>query len=338
MAPQDSDLQVTGPGVLPSRYMKAFALLLLASAAAAQPAAPNPLARLESNIQRIAKSVNAEWGIYIKCLETNETITLDADRQMETMSVIKIPLMAEAFRQIEAGKLKLSDRITYTAETTRQGTGVIQSLDPGAQLTVKDLLTLMIIVSDNTATDLIYDKVGGTEPVNKLMAEWQLPSIRAISTLDIYFKAAQRATGAFLSGCSKSPEACGFRAQQIATDKFYQEVTPIGLSTPRDMGKLLEKLEKGEVVSKSASDQMLAIMRGQVYSSRIPRYLSGWLIPHKTGDFLPYVANDVGILESNGLHVVVSIFTGKHYGNAYQLEDAIARIAELAGNYFAARP
>src|SRR3954463_12044748 len=125
--------------------MRAFLVLCVASIAAAQPAAQAPLARLEANIQRITKSVNAQFGIYIKCLETGETIALDAERQMDTMSVIKIPLMAEVFRQIDAGKFKLTDRIPYTAEATRPGTGVIRSLDPGAQLTIKDLLTLMII-------------------------------------------------------------------------------------------------------------------------------------------------------------------------------------------------
>src|SRR6266704_2559929 len=131
--------------------------LSLAALASAQQNPPTPLARLEGNITRITRSVNANWGIYIKCLETGETIAINADQQMDTMSVIKIPLMAEVFRQIEAGKFKLSDRVPYTAETRRPGTGVIRSLDPGVQLTVKDLLTLMIIVSDNTATDLIYD-------------------------------------------------------------------------------------------------------------------------------------------------------------------------------------
>jgi hypothetical protein len=89
------------------------------------------------------------------------------------------------------------------------------------------------------------------------------------------------------------------------------------------MGKLLEMLEKGE---------------GQIYSSRLPRYVSGWRIPHKTGDFLPYIGNDVGVLESNSRHVIMSVFTAKHFGNGYALEDAIGHIAEAAGSYFAARP
>src|SRR5262245_18074462 len=120
--------------------MKKIVLFLACCGAAL--AQPSPLTRLENGIQRLTRSVNATWGIYIKCIETGEEIAFDADRQMDTMSVIKIPLMAEAFRQIEGGKFQLSDRLTLTEEVKRPGTGIIRTLDPGVQLTVKDLLTL----------------------------------------------------------------------------------------------------------------------------------------------------------------------------------------------------
>lgn len=295
--------------------MKFIVPFVLAPVVLAQ--TPAPLTRLEGNIQQITRSVNATWGIYIKCLETGEEVALDADRQMDTMSVIKVPLMAEAFRQIEAGKFSLGDRVTLTDAAKRPGTGIIRSLDPGVQLTVKDLLTLMIIVSDNTATDLMYDKVGGPEAVNRLMDGWGLKSIRATGTADTWFKALRGAPSA---------------------EEFHREGrTPFGLSSPRDMGRLLERIEKGEAVSKAASDRMLQIMRGQVYSSRIPRYVTGFRIPHKTGDFLPYIGNDVGILEIPTRHVVICVFTAKHFGAGVNLEDAIGRIAQLTANYFAAR-
>ena len=294
--------------------MRFFAVLLLAATLSGQQA---PIGRLESNIQRVIRSVNATWGIYIKCLETGEEVAIDADRQMDTMSVIKIPLMAEAFRQIGEGKFKLNDRVKLDEAVKRPGTGVIRSLDAGDDLTIKDLLTLMIIVSDNTATDLIYDEVGGPDAVNRLMHAWGLDSIRAPGTADTWFKALAAAPSA---------------------EAFHRAAkTPFGLSSPRDMGRLLEKIEKGEAVSADASAQMLRILRGQIYSSRLPRYLAGYRIPHKTGDFLPYIGNDVGVLEGAGKRVVISVFTANHFGAGDRLEDAIGRIAELAGNYFAAR-
>src|SRR5215813_12132863 len=76
------------------------------------PDAPAPIDRLRTNIEQIARSVDTSWGIYIKCLDTNEEIAINADRVMDTMSVIKIPLMVEAHRQIGEGKFALSDRYT----------------------------------------------------------------------------------------------------------------------------------------------------------------------------------------------------------------------------------
>src|SRR6185295_18216135 len=78
----------------------------------AQQTPPPPLERLQASIERVTRSVNATWGIYVKSLETGEEIALDADRQMETMSTIKIPLMVEAFQQIKDGKFALTDKYT----------------------------------------------------------------------------------------------------------------------------------------------------------------------------------------------------------------------------------
>src|SRR5690242_5446911 len=93
-----------------------------------QPQQITPLARLQANIERITRSVNAKWGIYLKCVETGEEIAINADETMDTMSVIKIPLMTEVFRQIEAGKFALTDRVTLKDSEKRPGTGVIRSL------------------------------------------------------------------------------------------------------------------------------------------------------------------------------------------------------------------
>lgn len=297
--------------------MKLLWSALLCLSACAQQQQPTPLARLQSNIERITHSINADWGIYIKCLETNEEIAVNADKQMDTMSVIKIPLMVEAFRQIEAGKFKLTDRITLKESDKRPGTGVIRSLDPGAVLTIKDLITLMIIVSDNTATDLMFEKVGGITSVNELMRSYGFNSIKATGTTEVWFQA--------------------LRAAKSAEEFHRAGKTPFGFSSPRDMGRLLEKLARGEAVSKTASDQMLQIMRAQVYSTRLPKYVTGVRLPHKTGDFLPYIGNDVGIMEMAGKTIVISVFTAHHYGVGTYLEDAIGRIAEQVANYYGYR-
>ncbi len=276
-----------------------------------------PLEVLRANIERLARSVNAQWGIYMKCLETAEEISIDADRQMDTMSVIKIPLMVEAFRQIEAGKFKLTDTVTLRNEDKRPGTGVIRSLDQGLPLTIHDLLTLMIIVSDNTATDLVFRQVGGVAAVNTLAKDYGLTQTRATAPAKAWFDALRAAP---------------------SVEQFYRAGQhPFGLSSPKDIGTLLERIKLSRAVSKQASDQMLTIMRGQVYRTRLPKYVTNFEIPHKTGDFLPYIGNDVGIFESPTRNIVVSVFTAHHFGIGANLEDAIGRIGEQIADYFSYR-
>ena len=310
--------------------MKGFARLAIAAAvllagpvlvspiAGAQQQPPQtPLQRLQSSLETITRSVNATWGIYVKSLETGEEIALDADRQMETMSTIKIPLMVEVLEQIKAGTFNLTDKYTFVRADSQPGTGTIQRMDPGAVMTIKDLITMMIIVSDNTATEVLYRMVGGPDAVNTRMEALGLKSTRAMSVPSKWFPA--------LTGAP-------------SRDAFAREGKhPFGLTTPREMGRLLEMMERGTLVDKAASDLMLQIMRGQLYRTRIPRYVTGYRIPHKTGDFLPYVADDVGMLEAQGRTIVITVFTNNHFGSGEMLENAIGLVAKEVADYFTYR-
>ncbi len=303
--------------------MRARMTLMLAAAVAASvalhaqtpPQPPTPRQRLDAELARITRSINATWGIYAKSLERGDEIAIEADRQMDTMSVIKIPLMTEVFQQVKDGRIALDTRYTVTKDDVLPGTGVLRSLDPGATVTTRDLVTLMIIVSDNTATDLLYRMVGGPDAVNKRMQALGLVKTTAPAPARAWFEALRAAP---------------------SSEQFHRDAKhPFGLSTPREIGRLLEMMERGTLVDKASSDQMLQIMRGQLYRTRIPRLLSGYRIPHKTGDFLPYIGNDVGVLESQGNTVVLSIFTANHFGSGDTLEEAIGKIAREIGAYFA---
>ena len=287
--------------------------LFLCFTASLLSAQPQP-SRLQQNIERITRSVNAQWGIYVKVMETGEEIAINADQQMDTMSTIKIPLMIEAFRQMDAGKFALTDKVVLTDAMKRPGTGVMRSLEAGATMTIKDALTLMTIVSDNTATDIMFEKVGGVQPVNDLMATYGLKATRATAPSSEWFAA--------------------LRAAPTPADFHRAAKNPYGLSSPRDMGVMLEKIFRGQAVNKTASATMLQMLRGQVYSSRLPKYVTGFRVAHKTGDFLPYIGNDVGIFESDKCNIVVCVFTANHFGVGAQLEDAIARIGELIANHY----
>ncbi len=301
------------------RTLVAAVLLSVATvfAQAPAPSTERPIDRLKADIERTTRSVNATWGIYVKSLETGEEIALDADREMETMSTIKIPLMIEVLEQVNARRFALTDKYTYALDDMRPGTGIIQRLDPGSVLTVKDLLTLMIIVSDNTATDVLYRLVGGPAAVTERMRTLGLTHTRTTNLAKAWF-----------AGLAAAPNA----------ETFYREgKIPFGISTPREMGSLLERMERGTLVDAEASALMLQIMRAQVYRTRIPRYLTGYRIPHKTGDFLPFVGDDVGVLEAQGRRIVVSIFTGNHFGSGEALENAIGLVSRDVAEYFAYR-
>jgi beta-lactamase class A len=250
---------------------------------------PTPLQRVKASIERTTRSVNATWGIYAKSLETSEEIAIDADRQMETMSTIKIPLMVEVLEQIKAGKFALTDKYTFVQADSQPGTGTIQRLDPGAVMTVKDLITMMIIVSDNTATEVLYRMVGGPEAVNRRMDALGLTHTRAMNVPSAWFPSLRSAP---------------------TTEQFYRrgQVSLRADDAARD-GAVARDDGARHAGRQERVDLMLRIMRGQLYRTRIPRYVSGYTIPHKTGDFLPYVGDDVGMLEAPGRTIVISVFT-----------------------------
>ncbi|MDE3154968.1 MAG: serine hydrolase [Acidobacteriota bacterium] len=298
----------------------AFAALLAAPVTLlAQPAAtpPTPLQNLKASIERIIGATGADWGIYMKSLETGEEIAINADRPMETASTIKLTLLTEVFEQIKAGKLKLTDQYTVTKADQVGGTGIIQFLDVGDTLTIKDLATLMVIVSDNTATDVLFRAVGGPEVVARRMQQMGFKETRPQWTVHGYFAA-----------LTAAPDRLKFNSGP--RNRF-------GQTTAREMGRLLELMERGQLVDKASSDMMLQIMRRQLYRTRIPRYLDGrWQIPHKTGELPPYVADDVGVLERPGHRIVLTVLTDQQAGQgSYEmLEAAIGRVAQQVAEYY----
>ncbi len=118
------------------------------------------LQSLQSELETIRSQFPGDMSIYMKNLSSGEEIALDSDTVYETFSVIKLAIASELMHQVESGKLSLAERITLTAGNERLPSGVLYTMDPGLTPTVRDLLTLMIIISDNEATDALGDKVG----------------------------------------------------------------------------------------------------------------------------------------------------------------------------------
>ena len=291
---------------------------------------------MAAGIERIAAGIRAEWGVYVKLLADGGEVALNADAAMDTMSVIKVPLLLELYRQADEGAVDLDARIKLGPEHRRFGTGVLGLLDDGLELTLRDAALLMIILSDNTATDLCFSAVGGPAAVNDLMRSLGLLSIQAPGTAFDWFSALASSMDPELGELGPAELfAAGFPTldpDELAAARaayHFGGGPPFGLATARDLGRLLELCVSGDAVSPSVSERVLAALRLQQYRSRIPRYITGSRCAHKTGDFDPFIANDVGVIEPFGGEPIIVVFlNGGHSGIWANLEEAVARMAE----------
>ncbi len=314
-------------------------VVLLAVSAVAQPQAAKPIDLLKQKLTQISSGVSADWGIYIKSLDTGEEIAINADNVMDTMSAIKIPLLVDTYRLVDAGKINPADRFTMTTADKRFGTGVLRTLNPGLSLTVHDAIELMIIQSDNTGTDMMFSRVGGPAHVTDTMHQLGLNTIRATGTSFDWFRALAEAG---------DPSYAKYTPEELFTKGFPEKLTdadverfhfegkhPFGLSSARDMGRLLEMIATNKAAGEKSCKEMLRIMGQQQMRTRIPRFMLDDVdTPHKTGDFPPYIANDVGFIETPEARVVVVFFSAHHRGYYQELEDAIGRMSEQVWGYF----
>jgi beta-lactamase class A len=315
-------------------------LLMLVTRIYAQPTPnPKPLDLLKHRLETISQGVSADWGVYIKSLDTGEEIAINADTAMDTMSAIKIPLLVDVYRQVDAGKLNPADRIVLKTADKRFGTGVLRTLEDGVNLSFHDALTLMIIQSDNTGTDMAFARAGGPAHVTQTMHSLGLNSIVASGTTFDWFRALTEAGDpAYAKYTPEELFTKGFpdKLTDAEVEKFHFEGKhPFGLSTARDMGKLLEMMATNQAASEKSCKEMLRLMGLQQMRTRIPRFIEDDAnTPHKTGDFPPYIANDVGLIETPAGRVVVVFFTAHHRGFYSELEDAVGRMSEQVWDYF----
>jgi beta-lactamase class A len=297
-------------------------------------------AQLQCQLSRLRQGFPGNMAIYMKNLANGDEIALDADTIYETFSVVKLAIAAEVLRQSEAGKFSLADRVALKAGDRRLPSGVLYALDPGLQPTVKDLLTLMIIISDNEATDLLADKVGRGN-ITQYMRSLGLEKISIefsdldwdrtwLGTLDPVYKTA--------SGDQTVEFPFGKHGDAQVTEAFRHTIYDAGIyfghSSARDIGRLLELMVEGKLVSKQASNQLLDTMEMQQVNDRFPRYLRDVRVAHKTGDGQPFIANDAGILWVGKQPIVLVVFTGHHRGETAALHDTIARVAALVVKHY----
>jgi beta-lactamase class A len=290
-----------------------FALAVSAAVLAQQPTA------LQTLLNRTSAEFPGKAGIWVKHLTTGETAGVRDAEMFNSASVIKIPVLVLAFQMADKGTISLDERITIRKEDIRGGSGIFRYHDAGLQPTFRDVLLQMVITSDNTATDLAIAKVGGVARVNAWLKESGYADGNHLT----------QTTGELFAKYN-ALKPTDDRNAKTNGDRAYW----LGEISPRGIGLMLEAIEKRTIASKTACDDMLRMMRAQQAGARRLNHFITVPVAHKTGDFPPVLANDVGIIYARSGPIVVSFLGNAITGNYGEAEDRIGRFAQSLVEYF----
>lgn len=230
---------------------------------------------LDQQVRAAVTGFSGTVGIYAKNLDTGQSFGLQENDRVRTASTIKLPVMMAIFDAVEHGRVRFNDPVLLTKLDMVNGSGVLTELSPGDRLPLRDLVHLMIVVSDNTATNLLLSRFSG-DTVNAYLTKLGFQQTRSLRKI-------------LGQGPPKGISAAGRMADN---ERFG-----IGVSTPREMVRLLEMLDRGEIVSPAASKEMIAILKRQQDRNGIPRRLGDVPVANKTGA-LDHLRSDVGIVYS----------------------------------------
>lgn len=227
-----------------------------------------------------AEALDGRISLAARDLRSGRTILFHPDRKCPTASVIKLPILVHTLLLVREGKLSLDAPVVLRPGDARPGSGILKDLKPGLRLTLHDACMLMIAVSDNTATNLVLDVVG-IEPVNQRMASLGC-----------------RNTKLFRKVFSPGPPVSRENARY-----------GLGVTTPRDMLRLLTAIYRGAVGGPETSAQVRSYLRAQQGRDGIPRLLpSTWEYEGK-GGAIETARNDVGyVIGPDGTAIALAIF------------------------------
>lgn len=248
--------------VIPIRL--AIVLLLVSSTVCAQTDKD-----LDKRVRGEVTQFKGKVSLFAKNLDTGVVYTLGGDDQVPTASTIKLAIMVEAFTRVTEGKAKWTDELVLTKEKKVGGAGILPEFTEGLRLTLRDGVTLMMVLSDNTATNLMID-VLTADAVNARMESLGLKETRLM----------RRVFGG---------------GESVEGRKQENKRFGLGRTSPREMVTLMEKLERGEIVSPGASREMLELMKREQGTNGIWR--GQWRVPKATkSGALDALRSNVGII------------------------------------------
>ncbi len=290
------------------KYLVCLALLLSAAAAqmtASQPGAPSAEKRqvlwqkLESAIHDVDRNLDGVTGIAIEDLKTGDHFFLRENEVFAQASSIKIAVLAELYRQAQQGKLKLTDLYTVQAGDLVPDSDIMGGLTPGiTRVTLRDLATMMVAVSDNSATNVLIDRVG-MDNVNAML-----------DTLGLSHTRLRR------------------KMMDLEAAKHGRE----NISTPREMMNLLEAIYRGKMLNPESTSDFFKVLSTNK-ASWIPRDLPADVrVADKPGS-LEAVRNDSGIVFVENRPYVICVMTA-FLRNERDGEEAISKVSLAAWRMF----
>jgi len=322
------------------KFLMCFVLVLLVSFSLVF--AQGNKAQLEEHIKNISRRTEGLVGVAIKHLESGEELYVNGDVFFPMASVFKIPIFTEVLFQVKEGKFSLDDEIEIQKADQHLGSGYISSLYvPGIKLSVKNLIMFMMMISDNSATDILLTKVGA-DNVNDRLRSIGIEDITVSRTcqhlimdfIGVDYDTYKDCTLYELSEVFEKMDR-DERDREYAREKFNSELKDV--STPRAMNDLLKKIFTKQILDEESCDFMISVMlRCDTGGDRIKGMLPpGTKVAHKTGT-IGGTVNDVGIiyLPDDLGHIAITVFTKETKAKQKEVAGVIAKIAQLAYDYF----
>jgi beta-lactamase class A len=303
--------------------------------------------RLQQTIEQIVGGVNGRMGVCIRDIGSSEEVGVRLDEPLPMASVCKIPILVTAYRAHDAGQLDLAERVEFTEACRCYGSGLFNAFDPGLNPTVHDLLLMMIVVSDNAATDLVLDRLG-PDRVTATMRELGLEAIRVDRPIrdligDILAALDSRLKGLPFCDWDAAMEAHpDLKAKSEHLEEARRAVNEAAhdkdVASARDIARLCAQISARSCASEESCDAMLEILNKQQLNGRLPRDLPAFTkFPHKTGTLgNGAVVNDAGTLYLREEPVAsVCVLSRDVYSPIHETNTAIAQIGRAVYDFYA---
>ena len=268
--------------------------------AQARPAADT--AGLRRSIEQMTRGYEGVVGVSVRNLATGESLSIRGEETFPSASLIKVAVLVALLDEVAKGSVRLDDPLTMIARDRVGGSGVLQHMHGGLQLTVEDAARLMIVISDNTATNLLLDKLN-------VRTVWAKMEALGLPHTKIHSKTFLRATS-------------------VAMDSSVKY--GLGVTTPDETVRLFTLLHEGRAVSPQMDSLALAILRGNEDWTKLTRWLpDGATAAHKSGE-VDQSRADCGVLYGPDAPVALCVMTRENRDTSYAVDNPanllIARI------------